>query len=437
MINIELNKIYQGNANIVLDTFPDAIADVCITSPPYWGLRDYGTGTWVGGDENCEHIMPRNINRHREGDKSSLKKGDTGNNVWTTCGKCGATKKDEQIGLENTPEEYIDKLACIFDKVKRVLKSTGTLWVNIGDSYWGSGNASGHTEDTKNLGASTASYGATKGHSQKKHSLYKPKDLVGIPWMLAFELRKRGWYLRSDIIWNKPNPMPESVTDRPTKAHEYIFLLSKSAKYYYDYHAIKEPIAESTIKDKRLHKENYQAERIFRGFPGSVSKGNGLIVPVDDVYNRNKRSVWTITTKPYSEAHFATFPEDLIEPCILAGSSEHGCCSNCGNPYERIVEKKFVKHENWFGDKQKVRNSRGSAGNSYNECVGVETKGWQPTCQCNASVVPSTVLDIFSGSGTTVTLARKKNRNGIGIELNPNYIKLSDKRMFNELGIFI
>jgi len=318
-----INKILQGNALNILKTLPDKSINCCVTSPPYWNLRDYGV--------------------------------------------------DGQLGLELTPEEYVSKMVEVFREVKRVLRDDGILWLNLGDSY-----TSGKPRDCDKGGL-------RYNNSQSKQAPpgYKPKDLVGIPWMIAFALRADGWYLRSDIIWHKPNPMPESVTDRPTKAHEYLFLLSKSRKYYYDYEAIKEPAKEwsgqaaTFARDGAVgrhiipgqsyaqHRPNRSGNKerklgTARGRPnshlgGSVSwEGN----------TRNKRSVWTVPTRPFPEAHFATFPPKLIEPCILAGCPEGGI-----------------------------------------------------------------VLDPFMGAGTTALVATELSRNYIGIELNPKYIKIAEKRL--------
>jgi DNA modification methylase len=238
-----------------------------VTSPPYWGLRDYGT---VG-----------------------------------------------QFGLERTPEEYIARMVEVFREVKRVLRDDGTLWLNMGDSYWASGQGFGDTKTTN------------KNHSGSRERKkpewpdcgLKPKDLVGIPWMLAFALRADGWYLRSDIIWSKPNPMPESVTDRPTKAHEYIFLLSKSQQYYYNAAAIAEPATWAgkivTLGDKSFSKGQANGANI-------QPSGNGKMESYTVVESRNKRTVWEVNSQPFPEAHFATFPEDLIKPCILAGCPQGG-----------------------------------------------------------------------------------------------------------------
>lgn len=226
-----------------------------------------------------------------------------------------------EIGLEPTPDEFIAKLVEVFREVRRVLRDDGTLWLNIGDSY----NAKpGQRKDSDEAGEKQRSMRGSTAAPSRSWEGCKPKDLIGIPWMLAFALRADGWYLRQEIIWAKPNPMPESVTDRCTKSHEQIFLLAKSASYYCDMEAIKEAIAESTANDSRLTQEGYDVERPERGFPGQASRGSGLLVPKGDPTKRNKRSVWTVSTKPYKGAHFATFPTDLIEPCILAGAPAGG-----------------------------------------------------------------------------------------------------------------
>ena len=243
-----------GDSRDVLGTLEDRSIHTCVTSPPYWGLRDYG--------------------------------------------------HDGQIGLEETPEEYVESMVAVFREVRRVLRDDGTLWLNLGDSY-ASGPASGGQGKQ------------WEGNNQRPPGL-KPKDLVGIPWRVAFALQADGWYLRSDIIWHKPNPMPESVTDRPTKAHEYVFLLSKSARYYYDAEAIKET-ATGRAPGNKTHKHTAAYEN---GDERSRTKGGLLNVGAVDT--RNKRTVWTVPSRPYSGAHFATYPPDLIKPCIMAGAPAGG-----------------------------------------------------------------------------------------------------------------
>jgi DNA modification methylase len=257
---IDTNVILEGDCIQSLKSLPEGIVNTCITSPPYYALRDYGA--------------------------------------------------DGQIGLEKTPEEYVQKLVEVFREVKRVLRDDGTLWLNLGDSYSGSGKG-----PAGNLGKTHNEREMTHTHvSGKVPDGLKPKDLIGIPWMVAFALRNDGWYLRQDIIWHKPNPMPESVSDRCTKSHEYIFLLSKSKTYYYDAESIKEPV-----------KQDWGTRDRTNGKYHNTGTGLNPHTGLQKSYEKaNKRSVWSITTKPFHGAHFATFPPDLIEPCVIAGSPEGG-----------------------------------------------------------------------------------------------------------------
>ena len=258
-------QLFCGDALTVLRALPDASAQTCITSPPYWGLRDYG----VAG----------------------------------------------QLGLEPTPEEYVAALVAVFAEVRRVLRDDGTLWLNLGDSYVG-GKTNG-PEDTFNSG-----HWSNRNQRRDRTSPgLKPKDLVGIPWRVAFALQADGWYLRSDIIWHKPNPMPESVTDRPTKAHEYLFLLSKSERYYYDASAIAE---RATYAGKTVTLGEKSLSRGQAAGAGVEPSGNGTATAVIVAPERNRRTVWTIATEPYPGAHFATFPPDLVKPCVQAGSRPGG-----------------------------------------------------------------------------------------------------------------
>ncbi len=362
-------RILQGDVLEVLPTLPACSVQCVVTSPPYYGLRDYGTAKWEGGDPDCKHNPQRPDGGERENRTLPLGRGGVYNDI---CRKCGALRIDSQIGLEETPEAYVEKLVRVFREVRRVLKDDGTLWLNLGDSYaTNPGNGRG--------GESVEGGKPHRSGIDKTKMGYKPKDLIGIPWMVAFALRADGWYLRQDIIWHKPNPMPESVTDRCTKAHEYIFLLTKSARYYYDAEAVKEPAVEASWENRL----NRQSDKSFptnerNGVRTGIKFGGKKYGESDDpkhqtksgeeyVYSgtRNKRSVWTVTTKPYKEAHFATFPPDLIEPCILAGSR-----------------------------------------------------------------VGDTVLDPFNGSGTTGAVSIKHGREYVGVELNPDYVKLTERRLF-------
>ena len=351
--------IRQGNALDRLREMPDSSVNCCITSPPYFGLRDYGTAEWEGGDAACDHGSTR---RGHGNEKQASSAGTSRDSLAgsTECRKCGARRIDQQIGLESTPDQYIARLVEVFREVRRVLREDGTCWVNIGDSY----NAQpGQRKTTDKAGDKQATSIGSVGAPSRCVDGIKPKDLIGIPWSLAFALRADGWYLRQDIIWHKPNPMPESVKDRCTKAHEYIFLLSKSQRYWWDADAIREP-SEST--DPRV-------ARSSRTFAGAVQRNSDLErygttrgrtnQPCCNENGRNKRSVWTIASLPAPEAHFATFPIDLPELCLKAGCPEGG-----------------------------------------------------------------TVLDPFSGAGTTGLACLKNGRNYIGIELNAAYIEIAHQR---------
>lgn len=346
---IPKHGIYIGDCLEVLKTLPNDIIHCVVTSPPYFGLRDYGV--------------------------------------------------DGQIGLEQTQEEYVQKMVEVFREVKRVLRDDGVCFVNLGDSYNGSGGAGG------DYGSGGLKEGQPK-YPGRKIATLKPKDLIGIPWRVAFALQADGWYLRQDIIWHKPNPMPESVTDRCTKAHEYIFLLSKSARYYYDTEAIKES-ASCKFNGGGGNKGRIGTE----GWKGRTKNKD---------MSRNKRSVWTVTIKPFKKAHFATFPPKLIEPCILAGCPKE-VCSECGAPVERVVDRVAANP----GQKQGYtmnctgRNDGTRAG-SWTDGT-TKTTGWQSTCKCNAKKKPGIVLDPFAGSGTTGEVALSHRREFIGIELNKKY----------------
>jgi DNA modification methylase len=381
-------KIIAGDCIEGMRTLPDDSVHCCVTSPPYWGLRDY---------------------------------------------QC-----DGQIGLESTPEAYVARMVEVFREVRRVLREDGTCWVNLGDSYNNAGSSKNGTGlDGKQRGGATGADGEC-GYKKRdlRHALkgsgIKHKDLVGIPWRVAFALQADGWWLRQDIIWHKPNPMPESVRDRCTKAHEYVFLLTKSERYYYDAEAVSE--ASSTFGrqgrgDALQPKRQAVAATGFRNDPGL--KDNF------DRPTRNRRSVWTVTTKPYSGAHFAVMPPDLVEPCILAGCPEQ-CCPVCGAGYERITakQKRFESGSGRSGNA--IEGKQDLAASDTNSTpdirmgpvVSVQTLGWAPACDCAASgTMPGTVLDPFAGSGTTLAVAAELGRSGIGCELNPEYIALAERRI--------
>ena len=325
------SRILHGDSVEMLKTIPDETVDCCVTSPPYYGLRDYGTATWVGGDPSCPHYRTsKKSDKTATGHKNMMETGHAvGDAIYkTVCPICGAVRVDNQIGLEETPDEYIDRLVSVFREVKRVLRDDGTLWLNIGDSYCVTGDK-GNYKDHKNPEGRNGQSVARN----KRIDGIKSKDLIGIPWMLAFALRADGWYLRQDIIWHKPNPMPESVRDRCTKSHEYIFLFSKKPKYYFDIEAIKENAKpDNSVRDRDHTKLN--------NTPGRTRMGG---LKTNHYTKRNKRDVWKIATRPYKEAHFATFPEQLIEPCILAGSRPNGIVLDpfFGSGTTGVVAEKF------------------------------------------------------------------------------------------------
>ena len=315
------NKVFLGDSREVLKEFPDKCVDTCITSPPYWGLRDYGTSTWVGGDENCTHRRDtKKSDKCITGHKNFDEMLGVGDAIYKSeCKRCGAKRVDNQIGLEDEVSDYIEQIVDVFSEVHRILKDDGTLWLNLGDSYAGSTGKSGGVSEIQSVKRQldTGSIGSLR---PAKVAGLKRKDLIGVPWRAAFALQKYGWYLRQDIIWHKPNPMPEPANDRCVKSHEYMFLLSKNPQYYFDADSIKEPsITPNTGTSWKQRK--LDGEPMRHGLQGAAAVGAGNFKTYE---KRNKRSVWTVPTKPYAGAHFATFPPELITPCIKAGSREGG-----------------------------------------------------------------------------------------------------------------
>jgi len=314
-------RILIGDARKRLAELPSGSVRTCITSPPYFGLRDYGTASWDGGDPECPHTgkpmaTKANINRNTGGnDVKNATALEFFRERCERCERCGAMRVDSQMGLEETPEAYVEEMVLLFREVWRVLADDGTLWLNLGDSYFPHNGSRGNKTPAGDSlrGRDNEYQPAPKINAEG----LKGKDLIGIPWRVAFALQADGWYLRSDIIWAKPNPMPESVTDRCTKSHEYVFLLSKSPRYYYDHKAIKEHALHPNIK----HKSNKKPEGASVAYIGNPPTNLGRAGTSDDGL-RNKRDVWTIAIKPFRGAHFAVMPEALVEPCVLAGSAE-------------------------------------------------------------------------------------------------------------------
>jgi DNA modification methylase len=403
-------------------------------------LRDYGTASWDGGEAGHEHVGLELRTADTGGPKQQTKRGSIG--VRSGDCACGAVRQDHQLGLEPTPEEYVANMVAVFREVRRVLRQDGTCWLNLGDSYiarqqgWGLSNdrswAAYHKEtgDSRERSERVGRGEASGSHEMTRRTGLAPKQLVGIPWRVAFALQADGWYLRSDIIWSKPNPMPESVTDRPTKSHEYLFLLSKRPTYYYDQEAIRQPNA--------AHTENVAANGWVRQSQTKVdasrndapTQAAGQPAAWHNPAGRNRRSVWTIATKPYPGAHFAVFPPELVEPCVKAGTSERGVCPECGAPWRRVVERvaSEPQRENYHGQGIVPRHRGGveRVGGYYPETPA--TTGWQPSCAHDAEPVPSVVLDPFAGSGTVGMVAQRLSRRAILVDLNPDYLEQQFKR---------
>lgn len=387
-------EVIVGDVIDGLRTLPADSVQCCVTSPPYWGLRDYGV--------------------------------------------------DGQIGLEPTPEAFTAKMVEVFEQVRRVLRPDGTCWVNIGDTYCnfrvGQCGQSVHNKEVRDK------------PTERRRGVVglKEKDLIGIPWRLAFALQDAGWWLRSEIIWHKLSPMPESVTDRPTKSHEQIFLLTKSESYFFDQEAVKEPAtgnahhrgngvnpkAKTPGKNSRIHVARTGAapqSRQNESFSAAVA---GL------VESRNIRTVWTMSSESFKGAHFATFPSEIPRRAISAGTSEKGACPKCGAPWERVIERDRVATRP--GHNSKINRASDDPDSPYERHSGMivgnrdprrhmtttTTAGWESGCECgSADTVPCVVLDPFSGSGTSGMVATEMGRRYVGCELNPEYAEMSRIRI--------
>ena len=389
----------------------------CVTSPPYWGLRSYLEEDHA--DKSCE------LGMETLHDCSG----------WATGNPCG--------------ECYVCHLVEVFRGVKRVLRDDGICWLNLGDTYWGGKGQSSQAWSTQNQNRKTlqksqhqiCGTGQTRPQDGK-HEILKPKDLCMIPARVALALQADGWYLRSDVIWSKRAPMPESVTDRPTKSHEHIFLLSKSKKYFYDHVAVMED-SECCNKDSVSYRKNGKSDSrgTKEGMPAFGN--NGFWQPTT---KRNRRDVWQLKPRNFTGSHFATFPFELPEIAIKAGTSEKGCYPLCGACWVRVVEKGLTSHKSETATKYELgsasnrlallRQKSRQEGREYKN--NTKTTGWQPSCQCNAGdPVPCVVLDPFCGSGTSGVVALSLFRDFIGIELNREYIdKYILPRLTREAGRF-
>lgn len=448
-------KYIVGDCRKVLKTLPDQSVHMIITSPPYWGLRDYGLPPLVwDGDEDCQHVWGKEQITHQRGKvgghstlDGGLQAGGDGRlqeasqGQW--CQRCGAWRGS--LGLEPSPDLYVSHLVGIFKEARRVLRDDGTLWLNLGDTY------SRNPQKGDNSGWGKHAEWVTDElplHARPCPDGLPEKNLVGIPWRVAFALQADGWWLRSDVIWHKPNCMPESVKDRPTCSHEYLFLLAKSQRYFYDADAIREPNQSGPSDIKKMVEQQDRIGGKHKVLVDPFSKASeatniGQKRAVGDPTNgRNRRSVWTIATCPFPEAHFATFPPALVEPCIKAGTSERGVCPQCGAPWERVTERVFIPQ----GDVSLNRGIRGAAGqkplDASNTWEGyprgttqTTTIDWRPTCSCGTdATVPAVVLDPFGGAGTTGLVADQLGHDCILIDLKDEYGEMAERRILGSLG---
>lgn len=439
-----LNDITGRNWRVIvadvldgLRSLPDESVQCCVTSPPYWGLRAYGTDPQVwGGDPACDHQWQEVVvrNENASGGPSTKQESNSGSRhvdysdrtkISNTCLECGAWRGE--LGSEPTIDLFVANIVAVFREVRRVLRADGVCFVNLGDSY-ASGKGTcfnpggGETSLGKDRKAAEV-HPLNRGNKSTLSEMgLKPKDLCGVPWRVAFALQADGWYLRQDIIWHKRSPMPESVTDRCTKAHEYIFLLTKSARYFWDADAVKEAALNTCTGRTVGEKAKSRDQGTDLANADFKSKINGI-----GLSTRNLRSVWTLSSEGFSEAHFATFPSEIPRRCIKAGTSEKGCCQTCGAPWTRITEKTAMKIDR---SKRTHEKGRTRTSGTMVEPPKTKTTGWQQSCECEpAAPVPCTVLDPFSGSGTTGMVATELGRRYVGIELNPNYAEMSRKRI--------
>ena len=510
-------EIRQGHVIDRLAEMPPESVHCVITSPPYWGLRSYETEpqVWGGGDPECPHDwrdgqwVRRSADDDKEGYKEATNKGSHNRDTpigFAFCVICDAWRG--HLGLEPTPDLFVRNIVLVFREVWRVLRTDGTVWLNVGDGWWGGKGASSSTDERFNRRTDTAlakgyQHVGRKGEPRPQdrlHECIKPKDLIGMPWMVAQALRADGWWLRSPIIWHKPNPMPGSYRDRPTTAHEYMFLLSKSGDATFWTHRTergsrskpapdyywrnRETLEETPTPPDGWHQKRYCPNskgkcslcRVWtriNAWPGhdyyydNEATAND---PTDESkarYDRNPsyggnghkpyamknrpqgaranlRDVWTIPTESFKGPHYAAYPQNLVRPCILMGTSERGVCGECGAPWGRIVERTDSPHDGETNSGYAkgtaahrlalARQAARKRGTEYGQVV--KTVGWQPTCDHSGPPVPAVVLDPFSGTGTTGVVALQVGRSYIGLELNDEYTALSRKRIMGDAPLF-
>jgi DNA modification methylase len=386
-------RVIEGDCRSVLPTLASGSVQAVVTSPPYYQLRDYG----VAG----------------------------------------------QIGLEESVEAYVAELVAVFREVKRVLRDDGTLWLNLASSYSGGGGFWPDAPSNRAGSLSAKHRGTTAYKGRQPASGFKPKDLIPIPWLVGLALQQDGWWLRRDIIWHKPNCMPESATDRATSAHEYVLMLTKAPRYFYDADAVREQHTAPMRKPGGPKPAKAVGPQDRNGH--SQWESNRTTEESYHESGRNMRSVWTIPSAPFPGSHFAVFPPALAERCIRAGTSERGACPACGAPWARVVERPErmdVHREKRDGGHD------GRAGNGRDRAIGgqyqrwldenpAETTGWRPTCSCpERPPVPCVTLDPFAGAGTVALVSDRLGRDSVAVELNPEYVEMIRRRVTNDAPLF-
>jgi DNA modification methylase len=391
------NRIITGDCLDVLPKVPAKSVQCCVTSPPYYGLRDYGVEGQLGAEKVPDCLG------------------------WATGSPCG--------------ECFVCHMVQVFRQVWRVLRDDGVLFLNLGDTYCTKAGKGDNAPQTKWKKGATYPNGAP--HRCAELEGFKPKDRIGIPHRVAFALQADGWYWRDEVVWDKVNPMPQSATDRCSGVHEIVFMFSKRERYFYDWKAIEE----TATQKGRVRSDPVGGNKYIEG----VKHSNGSVFEGSD--NRRKRSVWSIASHPLKEKHFAAFPPRLVEVCVRAGTSQKGCCRKCGAPVVRVLEKTRVatrpgldskvfggpnsqfrvskdpRHqEEWDGKEVGNRDPQ-------RHVTGTKTIGWKAGCDCGEGTVPCIVLDMFSGAGTTCLVAKQLGRRYLGIELNPDYVAMSNRRI--------
>ena len=426
-------RILVGHVLDQLASLADESVHCVVTSPPYYGLRDYGIEPQVwGGDPGCAHEWGRNLPaRSQSGGVAGFQTSNAGSfhagQASTFCCRCNDWRGS--LGLEPTLALYLDHMVEVFREVRRVMRKDATCWLNIGDSYAAQGGF-GSGGNAARMGRANQQ---RNDRPNRPRDGLKPKDLMLIPSRLAIRLQEDGWWVRSDVIWAKKAPMPESCTDRPTSAHEHVFLLTKSARCYYDAEAVKEDAEGNTHPTRK--------DGLVMPPRGGIDSGGARhSMPSIPLTHRNLRNVWHLGPEPFPEAHFATYPTEIPRRAILAGTSERGVCPKCAAPWARVVET-----ESWT----ERPNSGGVRGGIPSQCVQLgamqrgnrfaeaTTIGWRPTCGCDAGdSISAKVLDPFLGSGTTALVADRLGRDCIGIELNPDYAAMARHRVEADARLF-